>query len=179
MFDIEELAAGIGVRFDGVKTSRYADMDSLSRPKTPDELALLQKFTDRIYGDFIGLVAAGRLLARPEVERIAQGRVWSGSAALGLHLVDEIGGLDSAILCAQAKTGLSSEAPIVQIPGKEDPAETLASLFTGDSRRDPVATMRSPAKRFLRMTEENLRRIDNFNDRRHVYARIPYLLRLN
>jgi protease-4 len=179
MFDVKDLASGFGVKFDGVKTSRFADMDSLSRPKTPDELALLQKFTDRIYGDFIGLVAKGRRIDRPEVERIAQGRVWSGDSALGLRLVDEIGGLDSAILAALTKTRLSVDAPIVQIPGKQDPSEALASLFAGDRRKDPVAKLNSPATRLMRITEENLRRIDAFNDRRHVYARIPYLLDLN
>lgn len=179
MFDVKDLASGFGVKFDGVKTSRYADMDSLSRPKTADEIALLQKFTDRIYGDFIGLVAKGRQLERGEVERIAQGRVWSGSSALGLHLVDEIGGLDSAILHARTKAGLSASAPVVQIPGKQDPSEALASLFSGDRRKEPVATVNSPAARLLRITEENLRRIETFNDRRHVYARIPYMLELN
>lgn len=179
MFDVKDLAAGFGVKFDGVKTSRYADMDSISRPKTADELELLQKFTDRIYGDFIAIVAKGRRLERPEVERIAQGRVWSGDSALGLHLVDEIGGLDSAILHARGKAGLSAAAPLVQIPGKREPAEAIASLFSGDGRREPVASLKGPAARVMRLTEENLRRIASFNDRRHVYARIPYLLELN
>ncbi len=179
MFDVRDLAAGFGVKFDGVRTSRYADIETLSRPKTEEELALLQKFTDRIYGEFIGLVADGRKLPEAEVERIAQGRVWSGSDALKLRLVDELGGLDAAIAHARSVAKLDAGAPVVQVPGHREPAEALADLFSGDGRRAPVAFSRAPSARLMKATQEGLRRLSTFNDRRHVYARIPYLLEVN
>lgn len=179
MFDVKELAAGFGVHFDGVRTAKYADIETLSRPKTQEELALLQKFTDRIYGEFIGLVAEGRSLPEEEVERVAQGRVWSGQDALRLHLVDELGDLDSAIAYARKAAKLSPAAPIVQIPSRREPAEAFAELFSGDGRRDPVAFSKDPSARLMRLTREGLRRLSVFNDRRHVYARIPYMMELN
>lgn len=179
MFDVKELAAGFGVHFDGVRTAKYADIETLSRPKTQEELALLQKFTDRIYGEFIGLVAEGRSLPEEEVERVAQGRVWSGQDALRLHLVDELGDLDSAIAYARKAAKLSPAAPIVQIPSRREPAEAFAEMFSGDGRRDPVAFSKDPSARLMRLTREGLRRLSVFNDRRHVYARIPYMMELN
>lgn len=179
MFDVKELAAGFGVHFDGVRTAKYADIETLSRPKTQEELALLQKFTDRIYGEFIGLVAEGRNLPEEEVERVAQGRVWSGQDALRLHLVDELGDLDAAIAYARKAAKLSPAAPIVQIPSRREPAEAFAELFSGDGRRDPVAFSKDPSARLMRLTREGLRRLSVFNDRRHVYARIPYMMELN
>ncbi len=179
MFDVKDLAAGFGVRFDGVRTSRYADIATLSRPKTGEELELLQKFTDRIYGEFIGLVAEGRNIPEEEVERIAQGRVWSGDDALKLRLVDELGGLDAAIACARKAAKLGEDAPVAQIPARLEPAEAFAELFSGDDRQSPVARAHDPAARLMRLTRDGLRRLSTFNDRRHVYARIPYMLDLN
>lgn len=181
MFDIKDVAAGFGVKFDGVKTSRYADIETLSRPKTPEELALLQKFTDRIYGDFINLVAAGRNLPAEEVGRIAQGRVWSGEAAQKLGLVDELGGLDNAIAYTRKQAKLAPDAPVVQVPGRRETAEAFAQLFSGDGNKDPVAGLRpnDPAAKITRLMQANLRRFAAFNDRHGVYARIPYLMELN
>ncbi len=176
MFNVKDLAGSIGVNFDGVKTSRYADIESISRPKTDDELALLQKFTDDIYGKFIALVAEGRHLAVERVEEIAQGRVWSGDDAVKLGLVDEIGGLTDAITYARKSAKIGPSATVCQVPAQTDPARALAALFSGDDRQNPVAGVRSPAGRVLRTAEDGLRRLSTFNDRRHVYARIPYIL---
>lgn len=175
-FNIKEFAGALGVNFDGVKTSRYADIDSLARPKTDDELALLQKFTDDIYGKFTNLVAEGRKLPLERVEEIAQGRVWSGADALKIGLVDEIGGLNDAIAHARKMAKLAPGCPVCQVPEKTDPSRALAALFSGDDRRNPVAGLRSPATRVMHSAEDTLRRLSAFNDRRHVYARLPYLI---
>ena len=102
-FDIQRLANEHGFTFDTVKTGKYADSLTIARPKTDDELAVLQKRVDWIYDQFIAKVAEGRKLKPSFVEEIAQGRVWSGTEAKKLGLVDEIGGLSEAIKYAGTK----------------------------------------------------------------------------
>ena len=80
-FDVQKLANDFGITFDSVKTGKFAGALTISRPKTPEEMAVLQRMVDWIYGQFIGKVAGGRKLAPEYVETIAQGRVWSMSSA--------------------------------------------------------------------------------------------------
>jgi protease-4 len=93
LFNAEKLAANNGLTWDVVKTARFADINTVSRPKNPQELANIQRIVDRIYDRFITKVADSRKLPKNKVQEIAQGRVWSGTAAKQLGLVDEIGGL--------------------------------------------------------------------------------------
>ena len=81
--NIKEIANRTGITFDGVKTSKYADIFTIARPKTDDELELLQKYTDFIYDAFIERVAEGRNLSINQVEAIAEGRIWSGAGSPG------------------------------------------------------------------------------------------------
>ena len=95
--NVEKLAANNGVTWDVVKTARFADINTVSRPKNPQELANIQRIVDRIYDRFITKVANSRKLPKNKVQEIAQGRVWSGTAAKQLGLVDEIGGIEDAV----------------------------------------------------------------------------------
>ncbi|WP_207496654.1 signal peptide peptidase SppA [Aridibaculum aurantiacum] len=90
----------LGVTFDGVKTGQYADMMSVHRPLTPAEKTIVQNSVDTIYHSFKSRVAEGRKLSMQVVDSIAQGRVWTGSHALQVGLVDRIGSLKDAINCA-------------------------------------------------------------------------------
>ncbi len=85
-------------------------------PKSDEELAIFQRLVDWIYGQFITKVADSRKLDRAAVQEIAQGRVWSGAEAKKLGLVDEIGGLDSAIKFAAGKAGLGDHFRVVEVP---------------------------------------------------------------
>ncbi|MCX7596929.1 MAG: signal peptide peptidase SppA, partial [Fischerella sp.] len=93
LFNAQKLASNNGITWDTVKTARYADSQTLSRPKTPEELALYQRSVNKIYNIFLNKVAQGRKIPEAKVAEIAQGRVWSGTAAKQIGLVDEIGGL--------------------------------------------------------------------------------------
>ncbi|MGA1602261.1 MAG: signal peptide peptidase SppA [Prochlorothrix sp.] len=104
--NFQEFANNNGVTWDGVSTGPYANLDTVARPKTEAELALFQGFVDEIYDRFLDVVATGRSLPRTEVEEIAQGRVWSGTAAQRVKLVDEIGGVEQAIAAAAAAAEL-------------------------------------------------------------------------
>ncbi|MGI2208431.1 signal peptide peptidase SppA [Shewanella baltica] len=92
----EDSLASIGVHTDGVSTSEWAGL-SVTRTLSPQVEAIIQRHIERGYLDFISLVAKERKMTIEQVDKIAQGRVWSGKKALELGLVDELGDLDEAI----------------------------------------------------------------------------------
>lgn len=97
----------LGITFDAVRTSPYADMFSGVRPLTEAERALMQTSTDQTYQAFLRKVAEGRGLTLAQVDSMGQGRVWTGEQAQQLGLVDVLGNLDTAIRLAARKAGLA------------------------------------------------------------------------
>ncbi|MBM3853786.1 MAG: signal peptide peptidase SppA, partial [Verrucomicrobia bacterium] len=171
-FDIKKLAGDFGVTFDSVKTGKFADALTISRPKTPEELAVLQRMVDWIYGEFVAKVAEGRGLEAEKVEAIAQGRVWSGVEAVERGLADELGGLEAAIAHAAAKAGLSGNYRVVEYPRQKELLEAIQELL--DRVVPSAVTSRG------RLATELGRRIDAewkalraCNDPLGVYARLP------
>ena len=136
--NIQGIANNNGVTFDSVKTGKLADLFTVSRPKTPEELNVVQALVDQFYSRFKERVATGRKLKVEQVEEIAQGRVWSGEEAIKIGLVDEIGGFDKALAFAKTQAHLPAGAKIVEYPAPRELAETLAELFEGEKR--PVAS---------------------------------------
>jgi len=110
--NIEELAERHGLRAETVRTSPLAGFESVWHAKDEAQLARIQALVDRIYDEFLDLVAEGRGMTRERVHDIAQGRVWSGTRGKELGLVDEIGGLDRAIEIARERAELGSDAPV-------------------------------------------------------------------
>ena len=172
-FDVQKLAADFGVTFDRVKIGKFADADTIIRPKTDEEMAIVQHQVDWFYGLFIDKVAAGRKLPRTRVEEIAQGRVWSGSAALKLGLVDQMGGLRDAILFAGQKAGLGGNFRLTEYPAKKDLAQALQELLG----RLPTGGARAPASGLIgeitRRMQAQLSVLRSFNDPQGLYARLP------
>lgn len=187
--NIQGIAGNNGITFDGVKTGKYADIFTASRPKTPDELGVIQRLVDDFYGKFKARVAAGRNLTVDQVEEIAQGRVWSGEQALKIGLVDEMGGFDQALSFAKKKAGLPSDAKVIEYPAPRDFAEQLAELFSSDKR--PLAASgfsllgsrvdrahAGPLAAQLGQMQEDFEALTHFNDPMGVYARLPFDLRV-
>lgn len=173
-FDIQKLANDFGITFDRVKTGRFADALTISRPKTPEEMAVLQRMVDWIYDQFITKVSESRNLKRSQVEEIAQGRVWSGVTAKKLGLVDEIGGLDAAIAYAAKKAGLGPDYRLVEYPRRKELIEVIEDLI-GKSRPTRADSTSLPAK-VEQQLETELKTLHSFNDPRGVYARLPLTL---
>jgi protease-4 len=90
----------LGITFDGVKTAPYANMGQISQPLSEQEKRFLQSSVDSIYHTFKTRVSGGRKLSLNNVDSIAQGRVWTGSHAISIGLVDKIGTLQDALECA-------------------------------------------------------------------------------
>lgn len=100
------LSDKLGLDFDIVKTNRYTDFASPTRPMTEGEKALLQKTIERGYDLFVTRCAEGRGMDKEALCRVAEGRVWTGEMAKELGLVDQIGGIDEAVEAAAEKAGL-------------------------------------------------------------------------
>ncbi len=175
--NVKEFANSWGVTFDSVKTSKFGNLFTLKQPKTPEELAQVQVFVDRIYDKFVGHVARARNLPVERVKEIAQGRVWSGSEGVKIGLVDEIGGLDAALTFARAKAKLPADAPISEWPAEKDFAQTLAESF--NQKGTPFARLggrNSVADQAAREIAAPLRELASYNDPRGTYVRLPFLL---
>jgi protease-4 len=109
----------LGITVDGVKTNDYADMGELTRPVNSGEREYIQKGVEDFYKVFITRVADGRKMTTEQVDEIGQGRVWSGLNALEIGLIDEIGGLNDAVMKAVELAGLNNYV-IHEYPEKSD-----------------------------------------------------------
>ncbi len=167
----------LGLTFDTVKTGRFADAATVIRPKTEAELAIFQASVDWVYDQFIGKVSDARKLDRKTVEEIAQGRVWSGSEALKLKLVDELGGLADAVKYTATKAGLGDNFRVAEYPRKKQFAEQFSEALEG--RRHEESSFTGPVGVFVREMTAELKSLSKLNDPRGVYARLPFELRLN
>lgn len=119
----------IGIRYDRVKTSEYADMGSLDRELNEGERKYFQNMVDYFYGRFLGLVAEGRNLDSLFVDEVGQGRVWTGIQALELGLVDTLGSLQDAVEIAREMADLGDDVRITTLPEKLDPFQELLKSF--------------------------------------------------
>ena len=130
----------------------------------------MQAYVEDIYERFVGLVAEGRSLETQQVDDMAQGRVWVGTDALGLGLVDEIGGLREAVDYAASLAGYLSKGDyhVVTYPAQLTQTEQLMQMFSG-GREEPSILADTPF-------EELGKSLRTLRDNRpsQVYARLPY-----
>ena len=114
MANVENLFKKVGVDYIVVKAGHYKDLGNFSRPMTPDERRVLQGLLDDVHGQFIDAVATGRKLDRADVVKFADGRVFSGTQAKALHMVDELGSLEDAVNDAAKLAGLPMPPAVVR-----------------------------------------------------------------
>ncbi len=114
--DIQGLMNKIGVDVTVYKTGPRADAESMFRPYTDDERRVLSEKVRQFYDVFIGRVAEGRDLSVADVDKVGQGRVWTGLQASQNGLVDHLGGLRQAMDKARKLGDLDDNAPVIQLP---------------------------------------------------------------
>jgi len=116
---VRDLKDRLGVRSDTVRTNANADAWSIDAPFTPEQQAHREAEADLYYTDFVERVAQGRNLSTEAVEVVARGRVWTGADALERGLVDELGGLETAVRRAKVLAGLDEDTDVrlVSYPG--------------------------------------------------------------
>ncbi|OYZ16791.1 MAG: signal peptide peptidase SppA [Sphingomonadales bacterium 28-64-96] len=138
--------ADLGITSDGVKTTPYSGEPDVVAGLSPQVSQVLQMGVENTYRRFLTLVATARKLPLAEVDRIAQGRVWAGTQAKELKLVDKFGGLDAAVAAAAAKAGLKGEIRVVDIekpvPAWQRALEGLGATESEEqAARDPWARL--------------------------------------
>ncbi|MGI5273813.1 signal peptide peptidase SppA [Nonomuraea sp. CA-218870] len=141
---LSELMGKIGVDTEQVSEGANAGMFSTSRAFSPEQWDRVNAWLDRIYDDFVGKVAQARDLSRERAHELARGRVWTGADARERGLVDELGGLEDALLLARKRVGLAEEAPVRVYP-KLNPLERLRGPESSEDKAAALARVRLDA----------------------------------
>lgn len=110
----EELFRKVGLRFDVVKTGKFKDIGSMSRPMTDEERHLLEQVLGNVYEQFVDAISEGRGLDRAEILPLADGRIFSGDQALEYGFVDKMGDLDDSIRLAGRMAGIEGRPYVVR-----------------------------------------------------------------
>jgi len=161
----------LGITIDTVNTNLHSDLMSTFRGATPTESVFIQKSVEAVYDVFIGRVAEGRKMTKDQVDSIGQGRVWSGSDALKINLVDELGGLPEAIAYAAKKAKLK-QYRTEELPLQKNP---LDELF-GKSEMDAETRI---MKKSLGANYIYLKQVKSILNSKGVQVRLPYEIIIN
>jgi len=158
----------LGLTTEIVKTNKNSDFPSIYRPMNSYEKELMQMSIEKIYSDFVARVASGRRMSAASVDSIGQGRVWSGTSALRIGLIDEIGGLKDAINGAAKLAGVESYS-IRELPVLEDPYTKILSQLSGEIRISILKNELGESVKYYKMFQE-------IKDMSGIQARLPYFI---
>lgn len=128
--NIHKLAENLGINAEQVGTNKNSVDYSVFEPMTDEQRALIKEGIEDIYDLFTKRVADGRNMTQAAVDEIGQGRVWTGSDAITIGLVDEIGGLDEALQAA-AEAANIKEYSIEELPVYKQDFQDILSQYTG------------------------------------------------
>jgi len=156
----------LGITFDGVKTNTYADYIPLTRPMSEEEKKFLTRDVENIYTTFITHVSEGRKMSLSQVDSIGQGRVWSGTDAKRIGLIDEFGGLNAAIEAA-ASLAKIKEYRLMELPYLKDPFTRIMEAFGGDNTTLFMKQQLGPAYTYLDY-------LKNISQMQGIQALMPY-----
>ena len=121
----------LGLSFDVVKTHKFADFGNIMRGMNTDEQTLLQMYINQGYDLFVSRCAEGRKMSKNEIEKIAEGRVWTGEAAKKIGLVDILGGIDKALEIAVKKAKVEGYT-VVGYPDRKNVLQELLNSKPGN-----------------------------------------------
>lgn len=174
-YSFKGLYEKLGINKEIIKRGRHADFYSEYSEYPPEEQAIIRKQIKEIYNDFIVKVARGRKqLTRADVEKVAQGLVWTGKQAMENGLVDELGGLSKALSIAQAMAGLEKkQVEIVRLPRPT----LIAQLFGNIQLMSTNSTQHLPKilNSFLRSKSLNLM---NILKKHRIFLLTPYEIKV-
>ncbi|HET9570208.1 MAG TPA: signal peptide peptidase SppA [Bacteroidales bacterium] len=137
-FVMDELSRKIGLSYDVVKTNDLSDLGNATRPMTVTEKMKIQSYVNRGYDLFVKRCAEGRKMKDEDIRKIAEGRIWTGTQAKEIGLVDEIGDLNKAIQIA-AKLGKVTNYRMVYYPEKKEFLAELMEEFSGNTKMKMTA----------------------------------------
>jgi protease IV len=143
----------LGLTTEIVNTNKNSDFPSIYRPMNTYEKEIMQMSVENIYSDFVSKVASGRKMSPGSIDSIGQGRVWSGTSALKIGLVDEIGGLKDAIDGAAKLAGIESYS-IRELPVPEDPYMKIISQLGDEVRMSLLKKELGESIKYYYMVQE-------------------------
>ncbi|MCF8228250.1 MAG: signal peptide peptidase SppA [Bacteroidales bacterium] len=161
----------LGITFDNVKTNENADFLSISKPLSSYQEQIIEQEMDQVYNSFLQKVASGRKLSVDYVDSIGQGRVWSGSDAKRIGLVDEFGGLKRSIKAAAELSELTNYR-IKELPELKDPIEEFFNTLFGN----PSANL---IQQELGSYYDYYQYLKSIKESNGIQARMPYLIEFN
>ncbi|MDP4222861.1 MAG: signal peptide peptidase SppA [Bacteroidota bacterium] len=161
----------LGISTETVNTNKNSDFPSVYRPMSPYEKEVMQADIEKIYSDFITKVSSGRKMTVSAVDSIGQGRVWSGTEAIRIGLVDTIGGLNASIEMAARLAGVKTFS-LRELPVPEDPYTRIISQLTGDIRARILKNELGEYKKFFDQLKE-------IKDLSGIQARLPYFIEVH
>ncbi len=160
----------LGLHFDVVKTNPFADMGDLTRPFNADEREAMQNYINNGYKLFVKRCAEGRGMTTEAIEKIAEGRVWTGATAKEIGLVDELGGLDRALEIAAQKAEVEAYS-VINYPAKED----FFAAFLDEGKDDYI---NGKIEETLGEYSSYLKFMQDIQDMDRIQARMPFDLRI-
>ncbi len=139
----------VGITFDAVQRGRHATFFSTGNTYTPEEREIFEGWLQRIYKDFVEKAAKGRGKTYDEIHAVAQGRIWSGEDALRLGLIDELGGLTTAMRRALELAHIPPESR-VQIVVLPEPKSFMDRLWSGfQDTRAPFTSLQRGLRKLI------------------------------
>jgi protease-4 len=161
----------LGISTETVNTNKNSDFPSVYRPMEIYEKEVMQSSIEKVYSDFVSKVSSGRKMTVPAVDSIGQGRVWSGSDAMRLGLVDEAGGLRASVEEAAKLAGIETYS-IRELPVAEDPFTKILSQLSGEIRMRILKNELGEYKKFF----DEIQEIKNLSG---IQARLPYFIEVH
>ena len=162
------LKNNLGITFDTVKTHSNSIAMSVTTKPSPEFKMMMQRNVENFYDNFITRVSEGRNKDKAYIDSIARGRVWAGSQAKALGLVDEHGGLKQAIETAARQAGISDYG-LIAYPKTKDIATQLLETLSGENEMKTFAKeLGKPYSFFLELK--------SICQMQGVQARMPYLI---
>ncbi len=161
----------LGLSTETVNTNKNSDFPSIYRPMNTYEKEVMQLSIEEVYSDFVDKVASGRAMTPESVDSIGQGRVWSGTSALKIGLIDELGGLEEAIKGAADLAGVDKYA-IRELPVLEDPYVKILTQLSGEIRINILKKELGESIKYYNIYQE-------IKDLSGIQARLPYFLEIH
>lgn len=162
----------LGITFDNVMTNKNADFIDVMKPMSDYQYKKIDAEITKIYNRFVNLVASTRNLSAEYVDGIARGRVWSGTDALKLGLVDRLGGLDDAIAYAAKKAELGENYRIREYPERKPLYEQILEELKGDAKARIIGNELGVYKTYYDQIQA-IKRMDG------IQARLPFIYRID
>jgi protease-4 len=161
----------LGLSIETVNTNENSDFPSVYRSMNVYEKEVMQQTIEKVYTDFVSKVASGRKKSFESVDSIGEGHVWSGSSALKIGLVDEIGGLREAIKGAAELAKLDSYS-VRELPVIEDPFTKLLNQLSGNIK---MSFLKKELGESFRLYEQ----LSEIKDMSGVQVRLPYFIEIH